>query len=105
MSKVKFSLDPSPTFDAPVPLPVHGGGTVEKRFTFKHRDRDALKQFLDTMSERSDVQTVMEMVKSWELDDDFNEVNVKRLVDNYLGSARAIYDTYLQQLSQAKRLN
>lgn len=43
MSKVKFVLDPAPTFKATVNIPVHGGETAPVVFEFKHRDREALE--------------------------------------------------------------
>lgn len=105
MSKVKFKLDPNPTFSAKVALPVHGGATVEVGFTFRHKTGDQLDEFLKTVADRSVVESMLEVVAGWELDDELNAENMERLVQNYQGASRAISAAYIEELTQARRGN
>ena len=101
----KISLDANPTFPAKVAIPVAGGVPVEVAFTFKHRTRDALNEFLTTADKRTDVETLMSIVDGWELDDTLNPENMLRLTQSYLGAARAVVEKYIDELTQAKAKN
>ncbi|TWI52984.1 tail assembly chaperone [Pseudomonas duriflava] len=105
MSKVLFKLDPNPTFDAVVSIPVPGSGKADVRFTFKHRSKSELAEFTNANKDLDDVSLIQEIASGWELDDEFNAENIGRLVENYIGSGSAIYIKYLEELYQAKRLN
>ncbi|END0094503.1 phage tail assembly chaperone [Pseudomonas aeruginosa] len=102
MSKVKFSLDPKPTFIAPVPIPLHGGGSVEVKFTFKHMPKGDLDAFLKGVGELSDREAIMAVAAGWELDDAFNDENVQRLLQNYLGAGPTVVRVYMEQITQAR---
>ena len=101
----KLSLDAKPTFTAKVGIPVAGSVPVSVEFTFKHRSRDDLNVFLNEAEKRTDEQTMMAMVDGWELDDEFNEANMKRLMQSYIGSTMAVVEAYIAELTQAKRKN
>lgn len=101
----KFSLTPNPTFKRDVAIPVPGGKTASINFTFKHKNRDDFKAFLEGLEGREDVDIVMDVASGWGLDDAFNEDNVTELTQNYLGSARAILDAYITELSGARKGN
>lgn len=102
MTQVKFKLDPNPTFVAKVALPLHGGGSVEVGFTFRHKTADALEAFLRTVGERTVVDSLLEVVAGWELEDELSAENIQRLVQNYQGAGRAISAAYVAELSQAR---
>ncbi|MFA5595944.1 MAG: phage tail assembly chaperone [Pusillimonas sp.] len=102
---IKFSLTPNPTFKRDVSIPVPGGKTVSINFTFKHKNRDAFKAFIDSLEGRDDVDIVLDVASGWALDDAFNEENLGELTQNYLGSARAILETYIAELSGARKGN
>lgn len=101
----KLSLDANPTFPAKVAIPVAGGAPVDVAFTFKHRTRDALNDFLTTADKRTDVETLLGIVEGWELDDALNADNMLRLTQSYLGAARAIIEKYIEEMTQAKAKN
>ncbi|SER52324.1 MULTISPECIES: phage tail assembly chaperone [Pseudomonas] len=105
MSKVLFKLDPNPTFDALVAIPVPGGSKADVKFTFKHRSKTELEDFLSTNKDMDDTTLVKSIADGWELDDEFNDENIGRLLNNYIGAGSAIYVKYLEELYQAKRLN
>lgn len=102
MSKVKFVLDPAPTFKAPVDIPVHGGATVPVVFEFKHRTRDEIDEFFKSIAERPVEDSILEVAVGWELDDEFNAGNIRRLCQNYIGAPSAIANAYTDQILQRR---
>lgn len=101
---VKFRLQPAPTFKAKVDIPVHGGSAVAVEFEFKHRTRDQIAEFFKD-EKRGDVDTILEVLAGWELDDPFGRESVELLVQNYAGAAPAIVARYVEELIQARKGN
>lgn len=101
----KLQLQPNPTFRAKVGIPVAGGEPVEVEFTFKHRTRDALQQFIDDGEKIEAEDRILAMVEGWELADPFTRENVRTLVQNYIAAPMAIFETYLDELVKARRKN
>lgn len=102
MSKLKFTLDPKPMFEMPVALPVHGAGTVDVKFTFRHRTRDEMSAFMKSAPGRPDVDLIQDVATGWELDDPFDAKSIAKLVQNYAGAAAAIVSTYINEIGQAR---
>lgn len=102
MAKPKFTLNPAPTFKAKVAVPVPGSASADVEFIFKHRTRDELREFIDALSGRDDVDVVMSIASGWDLDDAFDTESIGKLTQNYIGSARVVIDTYLSELSGAR---
>ena len=94
----KLKLDPNPTFDASVNVPVPGSDPVPVRFTFKHRSRSACMEWFKAAADKSDVDILLDVASGWELDDAFTRENVERLCDNYAGTGFAVMDVYLKEL-------
>ena len=101
----KLSLVPNPTFKAKVAIPQAGGDSVEVEFTFKHRTKTELSEFVKGRAEKSDVETFMDMVSGWELSDAFTEANAAALLEGYIGAALATYQTYIDELVKHKAKN
>lgn len=101
----KLSLLAAPTFSAKVGIPLAGGAVVEVEMTFKHRTKDALDEFMQSRAGKSDVETFLDMVQGWELDDEFGKESVERLLQNYIGAGLATYRKYIDELVQAKLKN
>lgn len=95
MAKIKLQLTANPTFKADVAIPIAGAQPAKVQFTFKHRNKDALKEFFDGMADKDDTTLVMEMCSGWELEEPFDAENVTKLVTEYVGSAAAILETYI----------
>ena len=102
---VKFKLVAAPTFKAKVSVPVHGGEAVPLEFEFKHRTRDEMAKWLEGSAGRSDVDSLLDVLAGWELDDPFGKESVELLVQNYCGAAPAIVARYVDELIQARRGN
>ena len=97
-----FKLDPDPVFRTKVPIPVHGGKTVAVEFGFRHRTRDELSEFLKNAGQMDDVSLVMAVATGWDLEDAFNEENIRKMLQNYMGSGKAIGSAYIDELTMAK---
>lgn len=102
---VKLTLKANPTFRAKVGIPVAGGAPISVDFTFKHRTKSELDKFMKSRGDVSDVDTVMDMVEGWELEEKFDREGVELLLENYAGAALALYLAYIEELLQAKRKN
>jgi hypothetical protein len=100
MAKLKLTADPK--FSAKVEIPVPGGSPVLVSFTFIHRTKKALEEFMATRTGKTDVECVLEMCSGWEMDEVFDAENVDLLIENYGGAALAIYRTYLDELIRAR---
>ena len=101
----KLSLIAKPTFPAKVGIPVAGGDAVDVTFTFKHRTKAALDEFIQSRPEKEDSESVMDLAIGWDLDDAFTVENVELLLQNYMGAALAIYRAYVDELVKAKTKN
>lgn len=102
---VKFKLIAAPTFRAKVSVPVHGGEAVPLEFEFKHRTRDEMAKWLEASAGRGDVDSLLDVLAGWELEDQFSRESVELLVQNYCGAAPAIVARYVEELIQARRGN
>ena len=98
----KLKLVANPTFTAKIGIPVAGGDPVDVVFTFRHRTKTQLDEFVRTRADKPDADSVMEMASAWDLEDPFNRENVELLLENYIGAALAIFRGYVDQLVQAK---
>lgn len=105
MSKPKFTLDPKPTFDLKVPVPVPGEGFTEITLTCRYRNRTQFEQFLDEIKEKTNSEIVMLVATGWNVDAEFNEGNVEKLVENYMGSASSIVGAYAEELMKVRGKN
>ena len=104
-----FVLQPKPTFKAEVSIPtVEGEGKIT--FIFKHKGRKALKEFFDMLTsesaERDDVDSLIELVDGWSgVDEKFSKEALATLLDNYPGSAMAIFSAYNGALLEGRQKN
>jgi hypothetical protein len=101
----KLSLVAKPTFTAKVQIPVAGDKAATVQFTFKGRTREAFKAFMESLTDREDVDVILDMCSGWDLEDAFDKENIELLNQNYLGAARAIIDVYLSELTAARAKN
>lgn len=101
----RFQLKANPTFSAKVAFPVAGAPSVDVVLTFKHRTKKAMDEFLNTRADRTDVESFLEMVVGWDLEDEFNKANVELLLENHMGVALATYKAYIDELVKAKQGN
>jgi hypothetical protein len=105
MAKAKLTLAVAATFKATVSIPVAGGKSADVEFIFKHRTRDDFKEFMETLAGAEDVDALMDIASGWDLDEPFGKDAVEKLVQRYMGSARAVLDVYLAELTGARAKN
>lgn len=98
----KLVLTASPTFKTNVLIPVPGKKPTPVEFTFKGRTKTEFKAFVDTMRDRDDVDVILDIATGWELTEAFDREGVEQLCDAYIGAARAVIETYLNELSAAR---
>jgi hypothetical protein len=105
MAKPKLTLTASPTFKAIVGIPVAGGADVPVEFTFTHRNADEYDAWAPSLKGRDPIDTTLDIVTAWDLDDPFNRENVEKLLKEYIGSGRAIFEKYIAENTGAKAGN
>lgn len=105
MAKAKLSLAVAAIFKSIVAIPVAGGKSADVEFSFKHRTRDDFKAFVDNLPGMEDVDALMEIISGWDLDEPFSKESVEKLVQRYMGSARAVLDVYVAELTGARAKN
>lgn len=105
MAKLKLSLTPNPTFKATVNIPVPGAQPAPVEFTFRGRGREQFREFIDGLKDQDDADAVMGAACGWDLDEPFDREHVGQMIDGYLGAAREILDTYMRELTAARRGN
>ncbi len=102
----KLSLNPSPTFKCPVPIPVPGKGVVEIVFIFNHMSKPKLQEFAEGVAQKTDAEGVMEVACGWEdIDQPFSRGAVDVLLENFHGAAKAIFNTFIDELRGARIKN
>ena len=101
----KLKLIANPVFKAKVLIPVAGGEPVPMEFTFKHMTKTALDEFGKGLAQKTDADAFMEMLTGWEFEEEFNKESVALLLENYMGAALAVYDTYKTELVKTKVKN
>lgn len=102
-----LKLQPSPTFKATVDIPTHGG-PMPVEFEFKHMTREAFAKFLEVEPDkkRTDEEAIGEFVCGWSgIDVPFSQAALAELVQNYHASARAMFEVYIRELTQASTKN
>lgn len=100
-----LKIKANPTFKAKANIGVPGGEPVALEFTFRHRTRSELLQWIEDSKDKTDLDYVMSCVTSWELTDEFTRENVGLLLENYLKAAAAIASTYLKEIGLEREKN
>jgi tail assembly chaperone len=99
----KFTLDPKPTFRRKVAIHIPGEKDGEIEFIFKHRTRDEYRDFLQSLGpDKTDVEVIMDVASGWNLVEPFDEESIERLTLGFIGSARAVLDAYVNELTGAR---
>ena len=101
-----FQLEPSPTFTAPVAIPLPGGETATIDFIFKHKKKAAFQQFVDSIKDQPELATCAEVVSGWaNVNAEYSIEALESMLDNYHGAALAILQSYIRELTGARVKN
>jgi hypothetical protein len=102
-----FKIDPNPTFWAAVAMPVPGQAKpsmVEMKFA--HKTRAQLKDFLESLGDRTDEEALAEIVQDWRnVDAEFSRENLGRLLEHYPGAALALFRAYQSEVLEGRAKN
>ena len=99
MAKFKLKLAPLPEFDLPVSFLLPNGEKAEIKFKVKHLKAADVKALYTSDKEIKDYQFVQEIATDWDLEEEFNEENIKELVSLFPSAAVALTSTYVQALA------
>lgn len=105
-----FTIDPNPTFVAPVALPIPGGVPVEVKFRFRHMDSDAFYNMLNESRAKSEsaADFLGRFVDGWEgenINAPFSAEALAKLAKNYPKVPKAIFRAFEAELIGALEKN
>jgi hypothetical protein len=98
----KLALTASPTFKSNVLIPVPGKKPVPVEFIFKGRTKTEFQAFIENLRDRDDVDVILDLATGWELEEAFGKESLEQLLHSYIGAARAIIETYINELTAAR---
>ena len=115
----RLQLKVSPTFKAKVILPLASGEDADITFTFRHRTRSEIVTHAKARQEATaalaeddieghidlDVLMILDLAEGWDLPDEFNEENIRYLIEHHCSAPGSIYEVYLKRLTAAKEGN
>ena len=99
----KISIIPNPTFDLIVNLNDDDDHQVPVKFTFNHKTRSTLEEFLKKDLTYTDM--IMDIVSGWDFEEEFNRENVELLLENRMSSGNKIISNYISSLSGTRVKN
>lgn len=95
-----FKLEPNPTIEAEVAIPVPGGAPAKVAFIFRHKGRRDLQRFLEAAQGREDPESIAEIVADWRGGDTpYLREALDALLDGY--PAAAILEDRIKALAGA----
>lgn len=113
-----FKINPNPTFTATASIAVPGQQAAKLKLVFRHKTRADAKAFFERVSQEMAVEdaggdaaarerkVLEEIVAGWEdVDQPFTGEALEQLLQNYHNASTAILDTYMEQLTLARRGN
>lgn len=103
-----FKLNPAPEFDCDVSIPVPGREPATLTLVFRHKSREDVAAYFTALAntEKVTAGVLLGIVCGWRnCDAEFNEDNLQKLIDNYHGSVRAIFQAYGTELAEGRRKN
>jgi hypothetical protein len=101
-----LKLKANPTFKAKVGIPIPGGDPVDVTFEFKAMARSKLKAFGDDMKDKENSEFLLPLVVGWDgVEAPYSQEALSELLDQYIGSGRVIWDTYVAELTASRSGN
>lgn len=106
MEEILLSIDPAPTFWAPVEFPVAGGKVAKIQVEFTHMDTDAYQSFWQEHDGKPFAEVLPLIVRNWKgTDAAYTPAALARLLRNYGASGRAIQAAFRDQIFGAALKN
>lgn len=95
---LKYSLETEPTFDSKVQIPRPGKEAASVSFTFKHRGRIEYAAFIKAATAMDDQSILRAILEGWGFEEPFNDDNLHKLCQNFVGAPRAVMRAYHAEL-------
>lgn len=99
MAKMKLTLGALPDFKLPVKFTLPNGEEETIIFTVRHKKASEIQEQYTADKPVSDVEMITFLASGWNLDDEFNDENVKQLLDYYPATAIALTGAYMRALA------
>lgn len=99
-----LKIQANPTFMSRVAIPTPEG-EIAIKVEFKHMDIDTYAEFIqkEATLNRSNEDAIMDIAAGWSgVDGEFNRDNVAKVCKQYHAAAKAIVETFIKELTQAK---
>lgn len=93
-----------PDFPLSVKFKMPNGVEAEIKFTVKHKSGSEI-QAMYAREDIKDFEFITEIASGWDLDDEFNNENAKKLVDNFPASALGLTQAYMAALAGVRVKN
>jgi hypothetical protein len=119
----KFSISQNPTFKKKVEIPRVGGDPIEVEFEYKYLPRQELAKLYEswekkakdlniseesTLSELTEAEVslqvgqLQDILVGWDFSDEFNEDNIRALVETSVHASRVVTEVYSDAYAKAK---
>lgn len=104
-----FVLQPKPTFEHEIVIPVPGGGEGKFTVIFRHKGKKELNAFYEALGSetgRNDVDALAELIEGWKnVDEKYSRDALEKMLDAYPGAALALFEGYRVALFEGRRKN
>lgn len=94
-----LKLQPNPTFDVDVKVPVPGAQDEPVTLTMRHMGRAAIAEYLARAKSAPECDSISEIVAGWHgVDNAFSQDNLARLLDDYPSLGGRIIQAWMDEL-------
>ncbi len=101
-----FTLEPNPTFRAPVTVHVPGQGNGAFMAEFVYLDRAARQAYVEALVGKSNLDALAEIVVGWdEMDVPFSRDHLEKLLNTYDTAAEGFFKAFFEELTGAAAKN
>lgn len=99
MANMKLTLGRLPDFKLPVDFVLPNGDEQRVVFTVKHMKSTEIQELYEAQDPTKDHEFILQLATNWDVVDEFNEENVKELVDLFPGAVIALMGAYMRALA------
>lgn len=99
MAKMKLTLGALPDFKLPVQFTLPNGEEDTIMFTVRHKKASEIQERYTADKPMTDVEMITFLASGWNLEDEFNDENVKQLLDYFPSVAIALTGSYMRALA------
>lgn len=105
MAKFNFVLGKLPDFKLPVTFTMPNGEDATIIFTVRHLSSKEVQDMYANQGEMNDSEFITKIASGWNLEEEFNEENSRKLVQYYPSAAYNLTATYIKALAGHRAKN